>query len=84
MHGKTYFYDLHLKSGDKIPFGKYKGSTFDFVCQFDMSYIEWMHASKICDDKTLQRAHEGKFKRKKLKEGSARVWEGNRLVYSNP
>ena len=73
-----------FKSGDVISFGKHKGRTFDEVCQFDMSYIEWMHASQICDDTTLKRAHEGKWKERKLPDGSAKVWISGKLVYSNP
>ena len=58
---KKFYYDLSLKSGDIIPFGQFKGKTFDHVCQFEGSYVEWMHTNKIIDTDTLTRMHRAEF-----------------------
>lgn len=63
------------KSGDRITFGKHKGQTFDHVCQFDPSYVEWMRDNQICDTDSLTRMHRGEYKHKKLPQGYAIVFD---------
>jgi hypothetical protein len=71
------------KSKDKLTFGKYKGSTIDWVAQSDPSYINWMYNNGLCDKKTLDRRDRGVYKCRKLKPGYAVVWSGGKVIYDS-